>query len=79
MMGPQPGHAIVLPAGGERGLVKSVDRRPIGGAEAEMRAGDRCLHLALAGDRSSCSSGRAGSTRHSPRAKASPHIRQPPS
>jgi hypothetical protein len=30
--------------------VKSVDRRPIGGAEAEMRAGDRCLHLALAGD-----------------------------
>jgi Aldehyde dehydrogenase family len=50
IMGPKPGHAIVLPAGGERRPVKSVDRRPIGGAEAEMRARDRRPHLGFAGD-----------------------------
>lgn len=50
-MGPKPGHAIVLPAGGKRGQVKRVDRRPIGGAETEMRAGDRRPHLAFSGDR----------------------------
>jgi hypothetical protein len=50
ILGPKTGRAIVLPAAGERRPVKGVDRRPIGGAEAEMRAGDRRPHLAFAGD-----------------------------
>jgi hypothetical protein len=51
IIGPKTRHAIVSPACGERGHVKGVDRRPIWGAEAEMRAGDRHPHLGFAGNR----------------------------
>src|ERR1700730_6826131 len=48
---PNPGRAIVAPASGKRRQVKGVDRRAIGSAEADMRAGNGRPHLGFAGNR----------------------------
>jgi hypothetical protein len=48
---PQPRQAIVAPARGKRRRVKCVDRRPIGGTEAEMGTGNRPPYIDFARDR----------------------------
>src|SRR5438445_5253069 len=50
IMRPKPGRAIVAPATSKRRRVKGVDRRAVGGAKADVGAGNGRPHFGFAGD-----------------------------